>query len=151
MSKGKEQQPAPSRPLPRLDEPDTCGFWLATKDKELRYPRCDACGALVFYPRRHCTGCTDGRLVWHRASGRGRIYAHSIVRQSYHPFFRSQAPYVVAWIDLEEGPRLVSNVLAERPEEVRIGQAVAVAWEEHEGLCIPLFRMVAEAKEAGDG
>ena len=130
----------PGRPLPRLNEPDTAPFWQATKRKELRYPRCDACSALVFYPRRHCPACGSGSLSWHTASGRGRIYTFSIVRQSYHPFFRSQAPYVVAWIDLEEGPRLLSNVLTDEVEAIRIGQEVTLEWEEHEDLSIPLFR-----------
>lgn len=130
----------PTRPLPRLNELDTKAFWQATKGKALRYQQCDDCGTVVFYPRRHCTGCTGGKLSWQVASGRGRIYTYSVVRQSYHPFFRGLAPYVVAWVDLDEGPRLVSNILVEDPQQVHIGQEVVLEWEEHEELCIPLFR-----------
>ncbi len=132
----------PMRPLPRTDEFDTREFWAATRDKELRYQQCAKCGTVVFYPRRHCTGCTDGKLEWKTASGKGTVYSYSVVRQSYHPFFRHKVPYAVAWIDLDEGPRILSNVVGvEDPlADVFIGQPVEVEWEEHEELCIPLFR-----------
>jgi len=132
----------PTRPLPRTDEFDTREFWAATGNKELKYQQCDSCGTVVFYPRRHCTGCTDGRLSWKTASGKGRVYSYSVVRQSYHPFFRNQVPYAVAWIDLDEGPRILSNVVGvdDPLNDVSIGQRVEVQWEEHEELCIPLFK-----------
>jgi uncharacterized OB-fold protein len=131
-----------TRPLPHLDEADTAAFWQATSRGELRYQRCRRCGAIPFYPRRHCTGCVDGDLEWKTASGRGTVYSYSVIRQSYHPFFRARAPYAVAWIDLEEGPRILSNVVGvdDPGRDVAIGMAVQVEWEPHEGLQIPLFR-----------
>ena len=67
-----------------------------------------------------------------------------MIRQSYHPFFRSKVPFAVAWIDLDEGPRILSNLTGvEDPTTgVSIGQRVAVDWEEYEDLSIPLFRPV---------
>ena len=64
------------------------------------------------------------------------------VRQSYHPFFRQHVPYVVAWVDLDEGPRLLSNVVGiEDPSsDVHCGMAVRVEWEPHGDYAIPLFR-----------
>ena len=130
----------PTRPLPNLRDLDTQAFWQATKEKRLTYQQCADCGAVVFYPRRHCTGCMSRNLAWKESAGQGTVYTYSIVRQSYHPFFRSMAPYAVAWIDLDEGPRLVSNVVGvEDPASVRIGMRVKVRWEEHEKLCVPLF------------
>ncbi len=133
----------PTRPLPNPKEMDTGPFWQATRDHELRFQRCDDCEAIVFYPRRHCTSCLGGNLSWHTSEGLGTIYTFSVVRQSYHPFFRSRAPYAVAWIDLDEGPRILSNVVGvEDPAaELRIGQRVKVEWEDHEELAIPLFRV----------
>ena len=128
------------RPLPRKNEYDTQHFWRATKDREFRYQQCQSCETIVFYPRRHCTGCTSGKLKWKVANGTGTVYTFSIVRQSYHPFFRNLVPYCVAWIDLDEGPRILSNVVGGKPEEVRIGQRVQIEWEEHEELNLPLFR-----------
>jgi len=132
----------PIRPLPKVDELDTREFWLATKNKELRYQKCDTCGTVVWHPRRHCPGCTGSELSWHTASGKGTLYTFSVVRQSYHPFFRTQVPYAVAWIDLDEGPRLLSNVVGfTDPSELACGQTVEVTWEEHEEVNIPLFRV----------
>ena len=130
----------PTRPLPNLHDLDTQAFWLATKEKRLIYQQCADCGAVVFYPRRRCSSCLSANLEWKESAGEGTVYTYSIVRQSYHPFFRSMVPYAVAWIDLDEGPRLVSNVVGiEDPSGVRIGMRVKVRWEEHEGLCVPLF------------
>jgi uncharacterized OB-fold protein len=137
-----EQKKTPTRPLPKANELDTAAFWAGTKEKEFRYQQCNNCDKVIFYPRRHCTGCTSGTLEWKVSSGKGTVYTYSIVRQSYHPFFRNLVPYAVAWIDLEEGPRILSNVVGvdDPLTEVTIGQAVEVQWEEHEDLCIPLFR-----------
>ena len=131
-----------NRPLPSLGEADTGPFWEGTNQKQLRYQRCDDCGTVVFHPRRHCTGCTGNNLSWHTASGNGTLYTFSVVRQSYHPFFRQKAPYAVAWVDLDEGPRLLTNItgVTDPANELQCGQRVTVEWEEHEELNIPLFR-----------
>ena len=129
------------RPLPKTHELDTKAFWAATKNEELIYQRCDDCEAVIFYPRRHFTRCLGNSLSWHTATGRGTIYTYSIVRQSYHPFFRQRVPYAVAWIDLDEGPRLLSEIVGvDDPASIEIGQRVKVAWESHEELSVPLFK-----------
>lgn len=130
----------PTRPLPRVDEPDTADFWAGTRRRELRYQRCQDTGTVIWHPRAHSPDSLDGRLTTHVASGRGTVYSFSIVRQSYHPFFRARVPYVVAWVDLEEGPRLLSNVVGVDPDAVTCGMPVEVEWEEHESCSIPLFR-----------
>lgn len=134
----------PSRPLPTTKELDTGPFWEATKNHELRYLRCDDCDTLIFYPRQHCTSCFGRDLSWQQSKGEGTIYTYSVVRQSYHPFFRARAPYTVAWIDLDEGLRILSNVIGvEDPtSDLAIGQRVRVEWEDHEELAIPLFRPI---------
>jgi len=127
------------RPLPRMSELDTAPFWLGTRDKEFRYQRCKACDTVVWHPRAHCTGCVDGDLHWHTSKGIGTVYSYSVVRQSYHPFFRGQVPYVVALVDLDEGPRFLTNVVGlADPADVYIGQRVQLEWEEHDELCVPL-------------
>ena len=132
-----------TRPLPRLADPDTAEFWRRTRVGELSYQQCGDCDAVVFFPRRHCSHCGSLNLAWQVASGKGSIYSFSVIRQSYHPFFRQRVPYAVAWIDLDEGPRLLSNVLGvEDPgADLKIGQRVVVEWEQHEELSIPLFRV----------
>lgn len=134
----------PTRPLPNPNEFDTREFWAATKDGKLTYQQCKNCKTLVFYPRRHCTGCTSGQLEWKTASGKGTVYTYSVVRQSYHPFFRNKIPYAVAWIDLDEGPRILSNVVGvtDPLTDIKIGMKVQVEWEAHDELSIPLFKPV---------
>jgi uncharacterized OB-fold protein len=129
------------RPLPNLHEMDSRAFWEATREHELRYQECSDCGTVVFYPRRHCTGCLGDALAWKTAKGEGTVYTFSVIRQSYHPFFRGLVPYAVAWIDLDEGPRLLSNVMGP-VEDIRVGQRVRVAWEDHEELAVPLFEPI---------
>ena len=137
-----EEKKTPTRPLPKVGELDTGPFWEATKGKEFKYQQCDSCNTVVFYPRRHCTGCTSGKLEWKTASGKGTVYSYSVVRQSYHPFFRNLVPYAVAWVDLDEGPRVLSNIVGvdDPLTDVKVGQAVELEWEEHEELSIPLFK-----------
>jgi uncharacterized OB-fold protein len=133
-----------NRPLPNPKEHDTRAFWEATKERQLRYQKCEACGTVVFYPRAHCTGCVGGKLAWHTASGRGTVYSFSVVRKAEHPFFRTKVPYAVAWIDLDEGPRILSNVVgvADPARDIKVGQRVTVEWEAHDDVALPLFRPV---------
>lgn len=137
-----EPKKIPQRPLPTLKEPDTQAFWRATKDKAFTYQQCTACDNLVFYPRAHCDACGSSELDVKTSAGKGRVYTYSIVRQSYHPFFRQQVPYAVAWIDLDEGPRLISNVIGvdDPATEIHCDMPVTIEWEEHDELCIPLFK-----------
>lgn len=141
-----EQNKPVTRPLPRLHEPDTAPFWRATKSGEFTYQQCDGCGTVVWHPRAHCTGCLDGKLAWKTSAGLGEIYSYSIIRQSYHPFFRNKVPYVVAYVDLDEGPRFLTNMTGiEDPDaEVRVGQRVRLVWEEHDELSIPLVQRLEE-------
>jgi len=127
------------RPLPRFPEPDTQPFWEATKYHELRYQVCDDCHGIVFHPRRHCTHCLSLHLSWRTSAGEGSIYTYSVVRQTYHPAFKALLPYIVAWVDLDEGFRMMSNIIGVPPEDVRVGQRVRVEWEEHGELALPLF------------
>lgn len=127
------------RPLPRFPEPDTQPFWEATKDHELRYQVCDDCHGIVFHPRRHCTHCLSLNLSWRTSAGEGSIYTYSVVRQTYHPAFKALLPYIVAWVDLDEGFRMMSSIVGCEPSDVRVGQRVRVEWEDHEELALPLF------------
>jgi uncharacterized OB-fold protein len=131
---------APDRPLPSLAEPDTAPFWTATRSHNLTYQVCLECGVVVFYPRRHCTGCLSPSLEWRESAGLGTVYTFTVIRQHGHPYFRSRLPYVVGWIDLAEGFRMMAEIAAE-PAEVAVGQRVQVSWEDHAELSIPVFRL----------
>ena len=130
------------RPQPTLDEADTRPFWEATKQHELRYQVCDGCDGIVFFPRRHCPHCMSMKLSWKTSEGQGAIYTYTTIRQIGHPAFRELAPYVVAWIDLDEGFRMLSNVVGVDAGSVHTGQRVRVTWEDQDGVSLPLFTPV---------
>ena len=144
MSEINAEKKTPTRPLPKLTELDTGEFWQATRNQEFRYQRCANCGTIVWHPRAHCTGCVHGDLQWQTSAGKGTIYSYSVVRLSYHPFFRTKVPYAVAYVDLDEGPRFLTNVTGVDDPliELSVGQRVELDWEEHEELSIPLVKPV---------
>ena len=131
--------------LPDLDEPDTRAFWLATKQHKLVYPVCQACATIVFYPRAHCTGCTGRDLRYRESAQQGSVYTFTVIRSSPVPPFSGRGSYVVAWIDLDEGFRMMSNVVGTPVDQVFIGQRVEVQWDDYDEVALPLFRPAAVA------
>ena len=105
---------------------------------ELLLQHCSNCDEYQFYPRTLCSHCGATDPGWTTASGRGRIASFSIVRRGISKAY--EAPYVVALIDLEEGPRMMSNVVGCEPEAIAIGQAVTVAFEAwNDDITLPVF------------
>lgn len=131
--------PNPSRPLPAPDNVST-PYWEAATRGELLFQECPECGNRQLYPREMCTLCA-AKPEWRTATGRGTVYTYTIIRQNWAEPFRSMLPYVVAMVELEEGPRLMANVTGVDPEEVTVGMPVE-AWFEtvEEGAAIPMFR-----------
>jgi uncharacterized OB-fold protein len=131
--------------LPRFPEPDTQPFWEATARHELTYQVCEECGKVVFYPRRHCPHCTSLDLTWRVSKGTGTIYTFSVVRRSQHPAFAHMVPYVIGWIDVDEGFRMMSHVKNVDPDDpksgLEIGARVRVHWIDHENVSLPAFEL----------
>jgi len=117
----------PPKPLPVIDT-ETRPFWEGARDGKLMLQRCRACRKHVFYPRTLCTHCHSDKLAWVRASGEGTIHSFTIARRPAGPAFAADVPYVIALIDLKEGPRMMSNILTPDVEAVRIGQKVHVVF-----------------------
>ncbi|MCC7364469.1 MAG: OB-fold domain-containing protein [Dehalococcoidia bacterium] len=131
-----------ARPQPRFPEPDTQPFWDATREHKLMYQVDPATGDVIFYPRRHSpyTGSRD--LEWRESKGEGTVYTHSVVRLNRHPSFAQLGPYAVAYVDLDEGFRIMTNIVGvENPvTDVKIGIRVKVRWEDQEsGIALPMF------------
>src|SRR5205814_2313697 len=124
-------------------EPDTQPFWDATKEHRLTYPTCDECSTVVFYPRRHCTSCGSNKLTWHESRGLGTVYTYSVVRQNRHPAFKDLGAYAVGYVDLDEGFRMMSNIVgvADPTTDIKIGQRVKIQWEDQgDGeVSLPMF------------
>lgn len=127
------------RPKPALDHVSR-QYWEAAGRGELLIQHCPACGHRQHYPRAGCTIC-GASPDWEQASGRGVVYTYTVIRQNYGKPFRDELPYVIAMIDLEEGPRLLTGLTDVEPEAVEIGMAVEV-WFADAGddIGIPFFR-----------
>ena len=120
----------PSRkPLPRIDE-ESRGYWEALARHELYFQRCRDCGTKRFYPRALCPACLSSATEWVRASGRGTIYSFTVTYQNQAPGFREELPYVLAIVELDEGVRMMTNVVGCAPDAVRVGMAVEVVFED---------------------
>lgn len=122
--------------------PDTQFFWDGLKQGRLLIQRCDECGALRHPPRPMCPACTS--LVWATIDSAGRGTVHSFVVPQHPPDPFIEGPYVVALVELAEGPRLITNLCQVDPAEVRIGLAVEVLYETFDGdVVLHQFRPVA--------
>ena len=126
-------------PVTALTEP----YWTGCRKRELRLQQCDACGKYQFYPRILCSHCGHDSLSWRRVSGRGRIASFTGVRRPRTDAY--PAPTMIALVDLDEGPRMMSSVVDAEPDSLHIGQAVRVdfaAWSEE--ISMPVFRIATE-------
>jgi len=103
-------------------------FWQAAAEDRLMLPRCLACGAFIWYPRVFCPDCHKSGVEWVPASGRGTIYSFT-VNQRAAGAWAEFSPYVIAYVELDEGPRVLTNIVGVDPEEVRIGDAVTAIFE----------------------
>jgi len=120
----------PSRkPLPRIDE-ESRGYWEALARHELYFQRCRDCGTKRFYPRALCPACLSSATEWVRASGRGTVYSFTVTYQNQAPGFREELPYVLAIVELDEGVRMMTNVVGCAPDAVRVGMRVEVVFED---------------------
>jgi uncharacterized OB-fold protein len=136
---GTEAQVGPSRREPTATEV-TQPFWEATRRQELVLQWCTACEKPIFYPRESCPACPKSRLEWRPASGRGEVYAVTVEHRPQLSTRRSEEPFAVALIDLEEGVRIMSNVVGCPPGDVEVGMPVVVAWEPlSDGRHLPQF------------
>lgn len=129
-----------TKPLPRIDE-ESKGFWEACQRRELVLQRCGACGVLRYYPRALCPACLSDAIEWVRASGRGTVYTFTITHQNQAPGFRDALPYVLAYVELAENVRMLTNIVECAPDAVRIGMPVEVVFEDATAaVTLPKFK-----------
>ncbi|HEX5453260.1 MAG TPA: Zn-ribbon domain-containing OB-fold protein [Stellaceae bacterium] len=113
--------------------PETQQFWDAAAEGKLLYKRCAACGEAHFYPRAACPFCFSDRTEWREASGSGTIYTYSVMR-------RAPIPYAIAYVELAEGPRIMSNIVDCDLDAIRIGQPVRLVFKPSDGgPPVPMF------------
>lgn len=123
--------PVYAKPVPQADG-ETREFWEGLRRREIILKRCNACGRFVHYPAPVCRHCQSMDIGNARVSGKGRVYSFIVSHHVVVPGFESEAPYVVALVELEEerGLRLVSNIVGCRPDEVRVGMPVEPVFED---------------------
>ena len=130
-------------PLPQPSV-ETRAFWDAVQQRRLVMPRCEVCGRLTFPPTVACPHCGASAFAWTDVSGRGTVYSFVVYHRVYHPAFKDKVPYVLAVIALDEGPRMVSNVVGIPTGDVRCEMPVRVVYEEvRDGFLIPKFEPVS--------
>ena len=125
MSRGIEY----TKPLPTI-EPETEEFWKAAKRHELFLQRCNACGEVIHFPRVMCYRCLSEDLGWFKSTGLGSVYSFTIIHQVAHQGFEPEVPYVYAIIDLDDGARMISNVVNINPSAVEVGMRVQVTFDD---------------------
>lgn len=130
-----------TRPRPGRVSVVTRPFWEATAEGKFLIQRCTACAQAIFYPRPACPHCGATELTWEPASGAATVYTFSIARRPTHPKFTGDEPYVVAIVELAEGPHVTTNIVDCDPADVHIGMAVQVSFEAvgDDGYALPVF------------
>ena len=130
---------APRFDLPNPDH-ETQEYWDAARGGRLLIKRCAACGKAHFYPRPFCPHCWSNDVSWEEASGRATLYTYSIVRRNDLPPFNERVPYVAAVVDLEEGPRMMTNLEQCDEADIAIGMPVRVAFrKETDDFTFPVW------------
>ncbi|NOG73868.1 Zn-ribbon domain-containing OB-fold protein [Roseicella sp. DB1501] len=114
-----------SIPAP-LTNPETEPFWAAAREGRFLLRACTACGRAHWYPRAVCPFCMSEKTEWREASGRGEIYSVSVMK-------RAPEVYAVAYVTLEEGPTMMTNIVDCDFDALAIGQAVALTWRPTQG------------------
>jgi uncharacterized protein len=122
-------QKAYRKPLPHIDE-ESRPWWEAAQRHELYIQKCRNCGDLRFHPRALCTNCMSSRTEWVRCKGTGKIYTFTVTNQNQASGFRDSLPYVMAWVEVEEGLKMLTNIVDCPPEQVKIGMPVEAVFDD---------------------
>jgi uncharacterized protein len=114
-------------------------YWEGAAAGRIVIQHCDACDTSVFPPRPLCPSCWSESLSWRDASGLARIESFSVVHRAPNETFAPEVPYVVALVLLDEGPRLMSNVVGCAPDDVEVDMRVRAVFTEYDGFVLPQF------------
>lgn len=135
--------PEYKKPIP-VPSAEAQPYWDGLRDRKLLMPRCDACGKYWFPPSLLCPHCNATKWAWSSTSGRGRIFSYVVYHRVYHPGFANEVPYAVAVIELDEGPRMISNVIGIAPDKLACDMRVEVVYQPiTETITLPKFKPTA--------
>lgn len=120
--------------------PLTEPYWQGLQAGELRHQVCGSCGNVWLPAREECPRCLSGEVSWSPSTGRGRIVSWVVYHHASHPAFATRVPYNVAIVELEEGARLITNVLADE-SDLAIDRPVVLRVEQEDGFSLPRFAL----------
>jgi uncharacterized protein len=130
------------KPLPMPNE-ETEGYWELCRKGQLPVSACRGCGHRFLPPSRLCPACWSEEVAFEPTAGRGRVYSFVIVHRPQHPAFFADAPYNVAIVELDEGPRLHTRLVDVAPDAIRVGMEVAVRFQKiDDEISLPVFAPV---------
>jgi uncharacterized OB-fold protein len=133
--------------LPIADD-DTRHFWEGCREHKLLFQKCLECSFVRWPPAIACPSCHGSDAEWITASGKGRIYSFAVYHKAFDPAFRDQTPYVVAIVELIEGPRMLSNIVGCLPSDVACDMPVEVMWTDvRDTVSLPKFRLDFKDRE----
>jgi uncharacterized OB-fold protein len=128
-----------AKPVPS-PAPESIPYWEAAKLHRLELPRCNACQKFWFPPSQSCPHCLAADFAFAPVSGRGKVFSFVTYHRVYHPAFEQEVPYVVALVELEEGPRLLTNIIGVAADKVVCEMPVKVVFDDiGDGLSVPKF------------
>jgi hypothetical protein len=129
-----------NKPLPGL-EGLTREFYDFCRQEDLHFQRCSQCDTFRHVPREMCARCNSFDWQWVRSSGKGTVYTWTVVERALHPAFMDDTPMAPVVVEMEEGVRLLANMLDCPPDELQIGMPVIVAYEAvTDEVTLPRFR-----------
>ena len=124
--------------------PETVPFWEATKKHELRMQRCNDCNRYYFYPRPYCRHCMSENTEWRTLTGRGKLHTY-VINHRPGPGWENDAPYVIAIVELDEGPRMMTNIVGvdnPAPDKLKVDAPVELVWDDvNDAITLPKFRL----------
>ena len=130
-----------AKPLPVIDRVSR-PYWEFNRRHEFRLQKCSSCGTVRFPPRERCPNCLNPEATWEPMSGRGRVWSWVVMHQRYFAGFKDELPYVVLWVQLDEGPMMMSNLVDSDPARLRCDAAVEVTFVDvTEEITLPQFRL----------
>lgn len=142
-----EELPAPAPPV----NPETAPFWEATAQGRLLVKKCRDCGTLIWYPRAICPECHGLNTEWLEVSGRGTVYSCTVNHRGEGPY-QGLPPFVLAYVELAEGPRIMTNIVEAGGAGVAVGDPVEVVFHDTgENAALPRFRPARRRRSSSPG
>jgi uncharacterized OB-fold protein len=117
------------KPVPKIDDTNR-PHWEGAQKGELRVQHCKSCGTYRYPPARWCSECLSEDIEWVKVSGKGAVWSWCVFHRQYFKGFDGEMPYAVVLVELDEGPKLYSNLVGVSKDDIRIGMRVRAAFEQ---------------------